>query len=227
MNKEQAKTKLRFYLRGRPYRYYADKVNGVDRFTMTYKGYENSPDNSMEGSFYFYSECMEIHIYYSDSGSKLCRESTHKNSLMRLLNYINATLWSVGVNGHSNDMYKTTHCCSPRIYMAEDDTYDIVMTATIPYVFYEYTYFVEDFFIVSITKLLDSLAPAIFQLLSGKKSLKEAKRMVDSIPQLTYYTEMFQTEDTQELKKGEKNTKPIDIMKIDFSEYLGIHKKRK
>ena len=142
---------------------------------MLYKNCDKSPDKVIESCIYFHNDYMECRVYYSKSGAEYCQSSKHLSELMRLLNFINAMVWPRGLDGTGGMLYKASCLYAPRLYMTEDDCYDITMTTIVPYDYYKVTPLeTEDFLTASCPELMDALSPAIFMLLLGKLSLDEA-----------------------------------------------------
>lgn len=88
---------------------------------------------------------------------------------MRLLNYINARVWPRTTDGMGNGLYMPSCLYTSRIYLTEDDRYDITLTSMIPYDFFELAPLEsEDFITAYCPSLLDELSPAIFGVLFGR-----------------------------------------------------------
>ncbi len=132
----KAKTKIINYLNQHFINFYEDIGDGTERLTIIYKGCKNCPDKMIESCIYFLSDCMECRVYYNATGAKWCKDSGHQSELMRLLNYINATVWPRGSDGIGGSLYKTSHLYTPRIYMTEEGCNDITMTTVVPYDFF-------------------------------------------------------------------------------------------
>lgn len=175
MNKLQAKSKIKSYLKRNFILFYEDFFDGTEQITMVYKGFKNSPDNIIESCIYFFSDCMECRVYYNATGAKFCKESNRQLELMRLLNFINARVWPQGTDFNDSTLYRPSHLYTPRIYMTEDGCNDITMTTVVPYEFYEIaTLETEDFFTACLPELMDSLSPAVFLLLLDKINVEQA-----------------------------------------------------
>ena len=176
MNKLQAKSKIKNYLKRNFIQFHEDVW---ERITMVYKGFKNSPDSIIESCIYFFSDCMECRVYYDATGAKFCKESDRQSELMRLLNFINARVWPQSTDFNGNTLYRPSHLYTPRIYMTEDGCNDITMTTVVPYEFYEIaTLETEDFFTACLPELMDSLSPAIFLLLLGRINPEDAIGLV-------------------------------------------------
>lgn len=179
MIQQKTKSHMLSYLKSHFIHCHQDFSDGIERITMVYSGYGNCPDNTLESCIYFFTNYMECRVYYNENASSFCRDSNHHSELMRLLNYINATVWPCGLDSIGGTLYKTSHLYAPRIYMTEDDCYDITMTFIVPYDFYEVAPLeTADFLTACIPELLDNLSPAIFLLLLGKINLDTAINFV-------------------------------------------------
>lgn len=175
MDETTAKARIKGYLRSHFIEYSEDVCGGADRITMVYSGYERSPDKLIESCIRFFPERMECLVYYSKSGAKWCRGSSNIPDLFRLLNYINAAVWPRSLDGIGGTLYKESLLYTPRIYMTEDGMQDITAAVIVPYDFYEIAPLeTEDFLTMCLPELMDALSPAVFLLLLGEITLKEA-----------------------------------------------------
>lgn len=180
MNKFQAKLKFKEYLNSHFIGYHEDSDNDTDRLTMVYKGYDNVPNKIIESCIFFFSDYMEVRVYYSETGREWCEKSHCLSEFMRLLNYINATVWARGLDGVGGMIYETSYLYTTRLYMTEDGCHDITMTSIVPYDFYEIAPLeTEDYFTACLPELMDLLSPAIFLLLLGQVPLEYAMQIVD------------------------------------------------
>ncbi len=182
MNKNEAYNKMTYYLETHFIKFSEDVYEGTERLlTMTYNGYVNCPNMALESCVYFHSDCMECRTYYTELGSDICKDSAHQADLYRLLNYINATIWPTTCDGSDGNLYQPSHLYSPRIYVSEDDCYDIMSTTVIPYDFYEIAPLeTEDYMTACIPELMDKLSPAIFGVLAGNITTEDAIAYVNS-----------------------------------------------
>jgi len=119
-----------------------------------------------------------LSTYYTELGSDICKNSTNQADLYRLLNYINATVWPRVSDGFEGE-YGTPYLHTPRIYVTEDECYDITATSVIPYDFYELSPIITaDYITACIPELMDKLSPAIFGVLGGKTTTENAIKYV-------------------------------------------------
>ncbi len=149
--------------------------------TMAFKNCDRCPGRFTEGSIYFYEDCMEARVYYSEIGAKWCKESKHLSELYRLMNYLNAKVWPRVKDGMDGALYSSEHLLTPRFCVTEDVCQDITTIMAIPYSHFELDALqTEDFITAALPYLLDSLSAPIFFLLIGEVNIEEAIRLVDT-----------------------------------------------
>lgn len=176
MTNIEAKNKIVHYLKSHFIHHIKD-FDDAPRITMTYQ-YENVPGNVIESSIWFWKETMEVRVYYSEIGATWCKESDHRDDLFRLLNYINARVFPRTSDG-TGTLYGTSELYTPRIYMTEDDCFDISLTTIIPYDFYELAQLeTEDYITACCPELLSKLAFPIFGVLDGKLNVETAIEII-------------------------------------------------
>lgn len=175
MTKSDAMQKLKIYLKSHNIFYTKDIDNNSDRFTMCYKNFEHAPNKTIESCIWFYDDDMEVRVYYTQTGAEWCRNSEHLDDFMRLLNFINANVWMRSADFAGNSFYEPHYLYTPRLYMTEDDCYDITLTTIINYDFYGVAELEsEDYITAYCPDLLDKLSPPIFLLLLGKINYEQA-----------------------------------------------------
>ena len=147
---------------------------------MVFTGYKNVPEQVIESCIYFFSDGMEVRIYYGLTGSKCISESENKQDLYRLLNYINAKVFLTTPNdGMGGILYKPSYMYSPKIYITEDGFWDLTLTTVIPYDFYELAPLeTMDYLTVSCPSYLNQLSVPIFLLAIGKITVEYAMEMM-------------------------------------------------
>ena len=178
MNRNEAYDDIAYYLKSHFIKIHEDVYENTKRITMAYNGYAKCPDMALESCIYFHSDCMECRVYYTELGSDICKNSTNQADLYRLLNYINATVWPRVSDGFEGE-YGTPYLHTPRIYVTEDECYDITATSVIPYDFYEISPIITaDYITACIPELMDKLSPAIFGVLGGKTTTENAIKYV-------------------------------------------------
>ncbi len=174
MTRNEAYDNITYYLKSHFIKFNEDNYENTKRLTMAYKGYINCPNMALESCIYFHSDCMECRVYYTEFGADICKNSTHQADLYRLLNYINATIWPRVSDGFTGE-YRTPYLHTPRIYVTEDECYDITATSVIWYDFYEISSIITaDYITACIPELMDKLSYPIFGVLTGSVTLLDA-----------------------------------------------------
>lgn len=169
MNSHKAKHLIVAYLRSHNIRFSEDFNSGVPRITMVFTGYDSCPSKILEACIWFYKDDMETRVYYSELGANICKESTHIDELMRLLNFCHARIFPRTTDGVGGSLYEPHHLYTPAIYMTEDGCYDITLTTLINYDFFEVAPLeTEDYITAACPDLMDKLSVPIFGLLIGK-----------------------------------------------------------
>ncbi len=173
MTKKEAIKNFTDYLKLHHIPHVTDIDNGCLRFTMVYDA-ENAPNHSVESCIWFYDDDIaEARCYYTDMGATICKNSKHNDSLLRLLNFINARVFLNSGDGYG--LYDPHMLYNPRIYVTEDGCFDITVTTIINYDFWEITPVeTADYITVYCPELLDRLAPSVFGVLLGKFTVDEA-----------------------------------------------------
>lgn len=175
MSRTAAQTHIEKYLKEHNIRYEKNVDSGISRITILFSQCDQSPDRILEGCIWFYEDAMEARVYYDQTGANWCRKSSHIPELMRLLNFINARVWVSASDGMGNTLYMPSCLYTSRIYLTEDDGYDITLTSMIPYDFFELAPLEsEDFITACCPSLLDELSPAIFGVLLGVLETEQA-----------------------------------------------------
>lgn len=180
MNKLQVEARLRQYLKSHFINFEVDIDNDVPRYTMIFQGYDNAPNKAIETCIWLYNDEMEVRTYYPQVAAEWCKDHC-KNipMLMRLFNYINAMVLLKSADGAGGSLYQPHHLHTPRIYMTEDDCFDITLTTVICYDFYEVAPLeTEDYITAFCPELLANLSPAIFGLLLDLIDFESAKQYI-------------------------------------------------
>lgn len=180
MNRLQAQARLLQYVKSHFVEFEVDFDQDVPRYTMLFHGYDSAPDRMIESCIWFHKEDMEVRTYYTRVAADWCKEhSNNIPALMRLFNYINAVVWLASADGAGGAWYQPHHLYTPRLYMTEDDCFDITLTTVIPYDFYEVAPLeTEDYMMAYCPELLADLSPAIFGLLLKTVDFEAAKRYI-------------------------------------------------
>lgn len=183
MTRLEAQLRLSIYLHTHFIYFKTDFYERTPRYTMIFKNCENSPDKMLESCVYFYQDCMEVKTYFNQNAASWC-EKYRQNLpvIMRLFNYINATVWRCSADGAGGKLYDQSILYTPRIFMTEDECFDITITTVINYNFYEVAPVeTEDYITAYCPELLDKLSVAIFPLLFGKINLQQAMEYISRL----------------------------------------------
>lgn len=152
---------------------------GISRITILFKNCEMCPQNVIEGCIYFYDDCMEVRVYYSELGAKICEQSDNRSELYRFLNFLHARLWPCVMDGRGGELYKSQSLFCPRFFITEDGEFDITAALLIPYSHYKLDELqTEDFITAALPDLMNSLSESIFLILAGEITADEAIKMV-------------------------------------------------
>lgn len=177
-NKQERETLSRFSLYLRRHNIYFETditEDGISRITILFKNCETCPQDILEGCIYFYADCMEVRVYYSELGAQICEESDKRSELYRFLNFLHARLWPRVMDGRCGELYKPQSLFSPRFFITEDGKFDITATLLIPYSHYELDELqTEDFITAALPDLMNRLSESIFLILTGKITADEA-----------------------------------------------------
>ena len=180
MEKKEVQRSISRYFKQHFIEYVSDNEDGIDRFTLAFYGYDNSPDRLIEACIFFYEEEMEVRTYYDENGSAWIANSKNKPDLYRLLNFINARVFLTTPNdGLGGSLYRSSYMYSPKIYITEDGFWDLTLTTVIPYYFYSVAPLeTMDYLTVSCPSCLNQLAVPIFSLALDKITVKRAIEMI-------------------------------------------------
>lgn len=181
-NKQEREMLSRFSLYLRRHNIYFETditEDGISRITILFKNCEMCPEKVLEGCSYFYDDCMEVRVYYSELGAQICRKSDNRSELYRFLNFLHARLWPSVMDGRGGGLYKPQSLFGPRFFITEDEEFDITAALLIPYSHYELDELqTEDFITAALPDLMNRLSEPIFLILTGKITADEAIRIV-------------------------------------------------
>lgn len=149
---------------------------GVPQIIMKFD-VENVPGSYVESCIFWFDDVAEVRTYYNASGMEICKESNQRDELKNLLNFINARVFLSC--GDSNGLYKSAMLYTPRMYMTEDGFYGITITTVVNYDFMEVAQLeTADYITIYCPELLELLSPAIFGVLLGVMTAKEAVEFI-------------------------------------------------
>lgn len=161
------------YLKRNNIWYESDVDIECPRYTMIYET-ENAPNRCVESCIWFFDDAAEARVYYSSLGAQICKNSNHKDKLLRLLNYINATVF-LNCSDGERGLYNPHMLYTPRIYVTEDGCFDIVITTIINYDFWKVAPVeTADYLTAYCPELLDKLTAPIYGVLLGKIEVEAA-----------------------------------------------------
>jgi len=170
---ERAAHWLESYLRSCSVPYKKDIDLGVTRFTFIFMC-ENAPGGFTEGCIWFFDKAAEARVYYNQMGADICRKSEGRQDLLRLLNFINARVFMELSDG-GNRWYDPQILYTPRMYLTEDNGYDISITTMLNYRFWRTAELeTNDYITAYQPELLDKLAPFVFGVLKGELTAEDA-----------------------------------------------------
>lgn len=177
MNKYESMDTIRHYLQSHFVDHIVDyEEDGHERITMLYNA-PKSPGYFIESCIYFFSECLECRVYYSEIGTEFVKNSNHQEELMRLLNFLNANVWISSSDGVGGALYNSEYLYTPRYYMTEE--YDITFSTFIPYSLQELTTIqTADFLTGALPLLMDALSPPLFGVILGTLPFDQAVRYI-------------------------------------------------
>lgn len=177
----KVKSEIQTYLKSHNI-YYEDAVtDDISHITMVFNNCDRCPGRFTEGSIYFYENCMEARVYYSELGTRICNESKNRPALYRLMNYLNAKVWPCVTDGMSGALYSSEYLVIPRFIITEDGRNDITTIMAIPYSrFIMDALQIEDYITAALPNILDSLSASIFLLLDGRISVEDAIEMIEA-----------------------------------------------
>ena len=177
----KAKSEIQNYLNLHNLYFETDEIEGIPYITMAFKNCDRCPGHITEGSIYFYEECMEVRVYYSEIGTQMCNKSKNLPNLYRLMNYLNAMSWPCVKDGMDGMLYSSECLVSPRFIFTEDGMMDITTIIAIPYShFIMDTLQIEDYITAALPALLDSLSAPIFLLLEGRINVEDAIDIIET-----------------------------------------------
>lgn len=177
----KAKSEIQNYLNLHNLYFETDEIEGIPYITMVFKNCDRCPGDITEGSIYFYEECMEVRVYYSEIGTQMCNKSKNLPNLYRLMNYLNAMSWPCVKDGMDGMLYSSECLVSPRFIVTEDGMMDITTIIVIPYShFIMDTLQIEDYITAALPALLDSLSAPIFLLLEGRINVEDAIDIIET-----------------------------------------------
>ena len=158
-----------------PYKEYLSKEAQAASIVMRLEGFPDCPEGAVELSLFFFDTVVEARCYYTQTGSRICQDTTHSPELYRFLNYLNARLWLNMSDGAGGCIYAAEHVTTPRFYMTEDEGQDLCCTIVVPNWQWEADELkYGDYLTRYMPEVMNSLAPAFFGILLGNVTPSEA-----------------------------------------------------
>lgn len=177
----KVKTEILNYLKSHKIYFETDVIENIPHITMIFKNCDRCPGHITEGSIYFYDDCMEVRVYYSELGTQICNESKNLPDLYRLMNYLNALIWPCVTDGMDGTLYRSEHLVSLRFIVTEDGMNDITTIMAIPYSHFTIDALqIEDYITAALPNLLDCLSTPIFLLLDCRIKVEDAIDMIET-----------------------------------------------
>ena len=177
----KAKSGILNYLKSHNIYFEEYREDDIPHITMAFRKCKRSPGQITEGCVYFYEDCMEVRVYYSELGTRICNESKNLQELYRLMNYLNALIWPCVTDGMDGTLYRPEHLVNPRFLVTEDGMKDITTIMAIPYSHFTMDALqIEDYITAALPNLLDSLSAPIFLLLAGRINVEDAIHMIET-----------------------------------------------
>lgn len=173
-------SEITMYLKSHNIYFEECKEEDTPHITMAFKNCDRCPGHITEGCIYFYDDCMEARVYYSEVGTRICKESKNLSDLYRLMNFLNAKIWTRVQDGMNGALYRSEHLITPRFCITEDGKLDITTIMAISYLHFELDPLqIEDYMTAALPALLDSLSGPIFALLLGHITKEQAINIVE------------------------------------------------
>lgn len=137
------------------------------------------PGEFLRGQMDFYETTAHARMNYNSICSKICRKSEHIDELYRLLNYINAHIFTDHpiTSGKLRGIYTTF---AARLFLDEDCDFNITVSATVGKELWSDSVTLS-FFSEYLPKLLEFLSPYIFGVLQGEMAADDAIWQIKSL----------------------------------------------
>lgn len=160
------------YLKSHDIKYVTGVDNGHAQVIMEFEA-ENAPDKYIEACAWFYTDVLEARAYYTALGSEVCQKNQNNiDQLLKVLNFINARVF-LSCRDQWNCEPRMLY--TPRIYITEDNHFDITITTMIPYDFFDRAKIETlDYLTGYCPELLDRLSLPIYGVLLGNMSADSA-----------------------------------------------------
>lgn len=158
-------------------------VNYSELFFVT-KGMENSSGKFIETAIDFCDNCISARSYYNIMGEKLVSLNLNRSPALffRLLNFINEEINQLIIKSYTNGFEEEPQevIFSPVITL--DENHNIKYSLIVHHTLFEHFPAETIQMLVRLIPLyLDALSPAIFGVVTGEMTLKEAMKKVEQV----------------------------------------------
>lgn len=157
---------------------------------------KDSPGGFIESAITFSNNCILARAYYNTVGQKLVTTNLERfPALFRLLNFINEEKNHISIQQQSpsfdDDEERSAIFC-PQLRMTEDGNHDIKYQVIVDYPYLElFPNETSQMVVVFLQLYLNSVAPAVFGVLTGEMNLYEAKNTVTNADKKMEFPENY------------------------------------
>lgn len=197
MNKEEAVDLILDYLDALKIKHSEpeeDDENNIEILFVT-EG-KDSPGGFIESAITFSENCLLARAYFNTLGQKLVTTNLERfPALFRLLNFINEEKNHISIQQQSpsfdDDEERSAIFC-PQLRMTEDGNHDIKYQVIVDYPYLElFPNETSQMVVVFLQLYLNSVAPAVFGVLTGEMNLYEAKNTVTNADKKMEFPENY------------------------------------
>lgn len=197
MNKEEAVDLILDYLDTLKIKHSVpeeDDENNIEILFVT-EG-KDSPGGFIESAITFSENCLLARAYFNTLGQKLVTTNLERfPALFRLLNFINEEKNHISIQQQSpsfdDDEERSAIFC-PQLRMTEDGNHDIKYQVIVDYPYLElFPNETSQMVVVFLQLYLNSVAPAVFGVLTGEMNLYEAKNTVTNADKKMEFPENY------------------------------------
>lgn len=171
-----------------------DDENNIEILFVT-EG-KDSPGGFIESAITFSENCLLARAYFNTLGQKLVTTNLERfPALFRLLNFINEEKNHISIQQQSpsfdDDEERSAIFC-PQLRMTENGNHDIKYQVIVDYPYLElFPNETSQMVVVFLQLYLNSVAPAVFGVLTGEMNLYEAKNTVTNADKKMEFPENY------------------------------------
>lgn len=171
-----------------------DDENNIEILFVT-EG-KDSPGGFIKSAITFSENCLLARAYFNTLGQKLVTTNLERfPALFRLLNFINEEKNHISIQQQSpsfdDDEERSAIFC-PQLRMTEDGNHDIKYQVIVDYPYLElFPNETSQMVVVFLQLYLNSVAPAVFGVLTGEMNLYEAKNTVTNADKKMEFPENY------------------------------------